>query len=233
MKTFITFGGGHQNFIDAGERLIEQARKTKYFDKTIFYTEKDLKNDKRFWSQHSEFILKNKRGYGYWLWKPYIIKKTMSAMRNGDILFYSDCGCEIGGDKQLLIPDFFDYVKTDKIIGSNACTEKYWCKKDLIKYLDINSEEYLNSPQRQSGASIWLVCRETISLVNEYYKICCNYHMIDDSPSIEPNTEGFREHRHDQAVFSLLTKKLGIYSKKTTENCIYITRNKSKKSKLK
>lgn len=75
MKVFITFGAGGQNYIDAGKRLIKQAKSTGYFDKTILYTEKDLKNDKHFWNPHSEFISKNKRGYGYWIWKSYIIKK--------------------------------------------------------------------------------------------------------------------------------------------------------------
>ena len=62
MKVFITFGAGGQNYINAGKRLIKQAESTGYFDKTILYTEKDLKNDKHFWNPHSEFISKNKRG---------------------------------------------------------------------------------------------------------------------------------------------------------------------------
>ena len=36
MKVFITFGAGGQNYIDAGKRLIKQAKSTGYFDKTIF-----------------------------------------------------------------------------------------------------------------------------------------------------------------------------------------------------
>jgi len=116
MKVFITFGAGGQNYIDAGKRLIEQAKSTGYFDKIILYTDKHLKNDKKFWNQHSNFISKNKRGYGYWIWKSYIIKKTMELMKDGDILLYLDCGCEIGGGKQLLIPKFFNVIKKDKII---------------------------------------------------------------------------------------------------------------------
>ena len=233
MKVFITFGAGGPNYIDAGKRLIKQAKSTGHFDKTILYTAEDLKNDKEFWNQHSNFISKNKRGYGYWIWKSYIIKKTMETMKDGDILLYLDCGCEIGGSTQSLIPRFFNYVKKDKIIGSPAyAIEKKWCKKDLIKYLNVDNDKILNSWQRQAGTSMYLICDETINLVNEWYKLCCNYHMIDDSPSIEPNLDCFNEHRHDQAIFSLLTKKYEIYSNKSLDKCIYILRNRTGSSKL-
>lgn len=231
-NVFITFGAGGQNYYDAGKRLIKQAKSTGYFDKIILYTDKDLKNDKEFWNQHSNFISKNKRGYGYWIWKSYIIKKTMEIMKDGDILLYLDCGCEIGGSKQLFIPEFFNYVKKDKIIGSPACIEKEWCKKDLIKYLNVDNKKILNSRQRQAGTSMYLICNETINLVNEWYKLCCNYHMIDDSPSIEPNLDCFKEHRHDQSIFSLLTKKYKMYSQKHMGICVYILRNKSGISQL-
>lgn len=29
-------------------------------------------------------------------------------------------------------------------------------------------------------------------------------HLVDDSPSLLPNAHGFKEHRHDQSIFSLL-----------------------------
>jgi hypothetical protein len=231
-NVFITFGAGGQNYYDAGKRLIKQAKSTGYFDKIILYTDKDLENDKEFWNQHSNFISKNKRGYGYWIWKSYIIKKTMEIMKDGDILLYLDCGCEIGGSKQLFIPEFFNYVKKDKIIGSPSGIEKEWCKKDLIKYLNVDNKKILNSRQRQAGASMYLICNETINLVNEWYKLCCNYHMIDDSPSIEPNLDRFKEHRHDQSIFSLLTKKYKMYSQKHMGICVYILRNKSGISQL-
>ena len=33
-----------------------------------------------------------------------------------------------------------------------------------------------------------------------------NYHLIDDSPSIEANFSCFKENRHDQSIFSILSK---------------------------
>ena len=183
MKTFITFGAGDKNYIDAAKRLVKQVKSTGYFDNIKLFTDKELIEDNNFWKKHKLFITKNKRGFGYWIWKPYIIKKTLESMKEGDILMYLDCGCEVGGEKKLKIPDFFEYVKKDKIIGSIARLEKKWCKYDLIDYMNVHKDKIVNTNQRQAGASMYLVCSETINLVNKWYEICCNYHLIDDSVS--------------------------------------------------
>ena len=237
-KIFITFGGGtfargKKKYVDVAKRLLKQAKKTGYFDKTILYTGNKMRNDKHFWKQHSKFITRNKRGWGYWIWKSYIIKKTMNTLNDGDILIYLDAGCEIGGGKQNLIPTYFDYVKDDKIIGTTTCIEKDWCKMDLLHKLHMQNSDLINSKQRQGGTLLFYICKETRNIVDEWYKISCDYHMIDDSPSIKPNLNCFNEHRHDQSIFSLLTKKYGIFSDKHLSNCIYVSRNKSgKKSQL-
>lgn len=231
MKVFITFGGGAQRFIDAGKRLIEQAESTNYFDKLIFYTPKELQEFPDFWNQHSDFISKNKRGYGYWIWKPYIIKKTMESMNDGDILLYLDAGCEIGGSKMERIPEFFNYVKEDKLIGTTyPCREKDWCKMDLLEHFEMENSDLIETGQRQPGTVMYCVCEETRSIVDLWYHNCCNYHLIDDSPSLKKNVKTFREHRHDQAIFSLLTKKYNLFSKKNLNNCVHIARNRSGKS---
>jgi hypothetical protein len=75
---FLTFGGPDENYHDTVNRLCNQAKKMEVFNEIIGLTEKDLHNDKEFWSKHYNFIRQNKKkGYGYWLWKPYIIKKTL------------------------------------------------------------------------------------------------------------------------------------------------------------
>lgn len=74
-STFITFGGGGMHYIDACNRLIGQAKSLDLFDNIILYTDEYLKKDTEFWEKHHKFIETNKRGYGYWLWKPYIVKK--------------------------------------------------------------------------------------------------------------------------------------------------------------
>jgi hypothetical protein len=235
-KVFITFGAGNQNYYDAVNRLTSQANKINLFDTVIGYTDNDLKGDSEFWSKHSDFIASNPRGYGYWLWKPYLIMKTLETMNDGDILIYADCGCEINNKYKNDMINFFDIVNKDLIIGSiysSPITYEYqYSKMDLMHYLNMNTDEYLNSIQRQASSICFLKCKKTYDLVKEWYEIGCNYNLIDDSPSKIPNLSGFNDHRHDQSIFSLLTKKHNIYSSHSMESIIHIWRNKSGNSAL-
>ena len=227
-KYLITFAAGSINYIEAGERLVKQGNNLKLFDKSILFTDKNLMNDKIFWDKHSDFIKKNKRGFGYWLWKPYIILKTMNELENGDILLYLDCGCEFIENNKDLIIKYFDYVKKDKIIGNEIKTlEGQFSKMDLIDYLKLNNENILKSYQREAGANMFYVNDETKKLVEEWYNIGSEYNFIDDSSSKLKNINGFKEHRHDQSIFSLLTKKYNIYSKQKITKIILYGRNKT------
>jgi len=232
-KIFITFGAGNQNYYDAVDRLTEQASNLNIFDNIIGYTDKDLKNDTVFWNEHSQFILNNKRGYGYWIWKPYLIMKTLEKMNENDILIYSDCGCEIDYKNRDKFDHIFTIIKTDLIIGTYTDhDEKKHNKMDLLLYLGMNNNKYLTL-QRQSGLLCILNCKKTFDLIKEWYKISCNYHLLDDTPSIKPNYSIFVEHRHDQSIFSLLTKKYNIYSEESMHSAINILRNRTGISKIK
>jgi len=235
MISLLTFAGGDKNYKDALERIYKQATSIELFDIILPYMDIDLQKDTIFWGQHQKFILKNKRGYGYWLWKPYLILKTLQQMNDNDILLYLDIGCEIDIRKKEYIRELFTIVEKDLIIGSFTHNDKNWTKSDLIKRLQITDPNLLNSYQHQASAIMIKKCKETIDLVTEWYNIAIenNYHYLDDSKSIKPNLNGFIEHRHDQSIFSLLTKKYNIYSKNTIEYGINIARNRTGNSNIK
>lgn len=87
-KHFITFGNA--SFSQSRIRLSNEVRQLGVFDSIKSYTETDLMND-----QHGEFISKNRRGYGYWIWKPYLIYKKLLTTKDDDILLYADACCKI------------------------------------------------------------------------------------------------------------------------------------------
>jgi alpha-mannosidase len=47
----------------------------------------------------------------------------------------------------------------------------------------------------------------SIHLISEWYQTCCNYELINDKLEDESNL--FKDHRHDQSVFSMLVHKYG------------------------
>lgn len=214
MKIFITFATTGE-YEKRAKRVMPLIKELDIFDKVILVTEEDLKKDSIFWNQHQKFISENKRGYGYWLWKSYIIKKFLEKLNDKDIILYFDSSIMFSADKQKFLK-LFNIVKKDYIIGSFCrvfCVEYVWNKMDLIKHLNMNKSEYLNSRQRQAGAIMIFNNKKTRGLINKWYLLSSQYHFIDDTKSIIENKSGFKEHRHDQSIFSLLTKKYNIYSK--------------------
>lgn len=225
---FITFGS-HANYIDAAKRLVTQANELQVFNKTTMYTVADLQADTAFWAKHGQFLMENARGFGFWIWKSYLIKKNMETMKDGDILMYLDCGCELDVKERDYLVECIERVKVDKHIGSSTYQpEKLWNKMDLLLKFDALKEEVLETEQRQGGVLLLLVCPETRKFVKEWYETCCDYHLVDNSPSVARNLSCFREHRHDQAIYSLLVKRGTPYSAISLDKaCIKIARNKT------
>jgi hypothetical protein len=84
----ISFADGNVKYNYAKEKLINDAKQFELFDSINVYNFNDLDND--FKMKHIRFIAANKRGFGYWIWKPYVIFKSFEKIQEGDILLYVD-----------------------------------------------------------------------------------------------------------------------------------------------
>jgi hypothetical protein len=163
----------------------------------------------------------------------------MEKMQDGDILLYLDCGCQIDIRRKDYINQYLNIMNTEYIVGVYGSLEVESTKIDLLQKLNADFSIMLNTIdlcnpyffQNASTALLFQVCEKTRNLVNEWYELSCDYHNINDDPSILPNSQWFKEHRHDQSIFSLLTKKYNLFS---TYNllCIDLIRNVSGISKL-
>jgi hypothetical protein len=246
-KVFITFGSGEQNFVDAANRISDQAQKVNIFHRIFTFGKNDLINDLNFWMIHGDFIQNNKRGFGYFLWKPYLIKKVFDSLQENDTLLYCDCGNEIDVHKKSTLLEAYEMVKKDYLLGTYPAeydpnngnipflNEIHWTKQDLFNHFGIpKNHPLLFTNQRQANTLLMIKKEPIMKLVNEWYEIASIYRLLDDSPSIAPHfSEGlFHEHRHDQSIFSLLTKKNHLFSTTTLEKAICIKRNRSGISQL-
>ena len=192
-------------------RFIEQAKKMNIFDDIFLYNEYTLPYDEMFYLKCKD-KLKPSRGFGYWCWKPFIILKTLEKIENDSILIYLDTGCHLNVEG---IERFYEYldlvIKNDSLCfgyENDYFLERKWTKYDLLKYFNvINDENVINTPQRASGIIFLKNNKKNMEIINKWQQVYYDdFSLIDDSPSKTKNFEDFNENRHDQSVFSILSK---------------------------
>lgn len=232
---FLTFGGPTESYREAAKRIRDQAQAMNVFSSITAFTDIDLQQDAHFWGKHGDFILSNPRGYGYWIWKSYLIQQKLLEIPEGDILLYADSGCELNPYAKRRFFELVAKTASLKIIGTHSVsTDITYTKQDTIVKMGFgNKPELLRKNQIQAGCLMMLKCPEIVGLIDDWYSWVQDYHLINDSPSVAPNSPYFIEHRHDQSVFNLLLKESGLYNYEMEpadnkiENPIWYCRNRS------
>ena len=92
----------------SAKRFTKQAKEMGVYSDIFVYNESHL--DRKFMNIFYDKIYTGggiSRGFGYWVWKPYIILKTLENLKDGEILQYTDIGCHLNpkGVKRL-----YEYV---------------------------------------------------------------------------------------------------------------------------
>lgn len=177
-------------------------------DKVISYTPGDI--DKKFIQKNKE-ILSQKRGNGYWLWKPYIIKKTLGTMHNNDYLVYLDSGAFYINNVLHLIKEMekeSQYIMAFEL----PFKERFYTKRDVFAYMNCDTSLYTETNQRMATMIIIKKTEKSVQFVDEWLEYGQLGFIITDARNNigKSNYSGFIENRHDQSIFSVLSKKYKI-----------------------
>lgn len=201
-----------EKYANTLDRLKKEALSMDMFDNVFALNEKDLASE--FLNRHEEFIDNNPRGYGYWIWKPQVIKQIMDLVPENSIIIYCDAGCSIQNKEDIL--KLITQIDEKGILAFqwDEDKESSWSKMDTINKVYPDGSE---DPQIIATAILFRKCKMSDEFLNEWLSYCEDYHLVDDSQSNESNAENFKEHRHDQSIFSLLCKKHGV---KTIPNTV-------------
>jgi hypothetical protein len=180
------------------------------FDEVFSFNLGDL--GEIFISENSH-ILSQHRGAGYWMWKPFVIKKALDLINYNDILMYSDSGISFirNIDELVNIMDTTD----EKLLLfelEDIHPNKRWTKRDCFVFMGMDNEPYLS--QNQLLASYILMKKNdfVIKFIDEWMNYAKDYRIITDSTNEcgLPNHSEFVDHRHDQSILSLLGRKYNI-----------------------
>jgi hypothetical protein len=204
---FLTFGAPTTNFHLRALQLSNEARTLQFFTQIHAFTENDLKNDANFWEKHKYFMERSTRGYGFWLWKPYLIQRTLNEYSENDIIIYADAGCTINHKGMEKLYEYKKKLEENTfgmiVFELKDLPEIQFTKSIVLDALVPLSQRMTN----QMMATIVMIrnTKYTRDFTSLWYDLACNYNLINDT--IRDEDEMFIEHRHDQSIFSALVKQ--------------------------
>jgi hypothetical protein len=161
-----------------------------------------------------DYILNNKRGAGYWIWKPYVIKQILNISNPGDIVIYVDSSTYFKGTLQPIV----DFINKNSILAfkhSDYHNQATWTKMSAVNYYG-----YPKDWCKTDGIFVQFMAAFTgirndyigNKLLDLYLEVMIpeNTLLFDDTP-VEGNCESFKESRHDQQMLSLILYKYFNY----------------------
>lgn len=218
-KIFVSYGS--EPFYGTLKRIRKEARRLRIFDKVITYTDRDLPAYIR-----QSSLFNYSRGGGYWVWKPYVILKTMQRYPNA-IIVYADAGCSLNQNVEEWQFWFQQMDLYDMLITQYQSNKDYgwysafhtksvkistWTKKLTLDFFDnmFGNTEWHNYNKIWAGM---MIIRRNPTLLQEWLDIMLSYPELVADPTDEElpcQNDGFIAHRHDQ---SILTPLVYWYSK--------------------
>jgi hypothetical protein len=198
MLHLITFAD--DNYKNAALQLKKQAEGKKCFKTIKVY-------DNNWWEKNKGSSPEEncKLGNGYWIWKPKIILERLNNpdVSYNDIIIYIDAG------KSLI-----DSSKKINRVANNTKNIQYqisgypeidWTMKKVWDYFNMDLNQYLI--QASAHNIIVKKTKESLAIINEWASINPYYFGLTDK---NVQVERFKEHRHDQSLFSMLMHKYKI-----------------------
>jgi len=199
---------GDDNYACQREHFYATALKSSLFDQIFMYSQLNI--DPIFYTQVYEPIRKY-RGGGYWIWKPYFVKKALDRIKTGDILVYCDAGCTINGYGKSRFNEYIEMAcasNTGTVDFSLIWAEFQYTKREVFEFYNC-PDRIINSTQLHSTVLILKKCTHTSLLVEEWYRAATDNTFLFTDEKRLPQHSGFIDHRHDQSVFSVLRKNMG------------------------
>ena len=196
--------GSNDKYINLAEKTVQSVKHLYSKSETIVFKPKDLPD---YINKYAKSYIK---GYGYWIWKPYIIKKTLFSINENDIILYVDgrSGLKKTGKPIRWLDNFINDNKFDIATWQMIHKEMSWTNGDIISAfnLDLDSE-LIKSGQFAATFHAWRNNKRSQNFINEWLNFLLdNRDICRDEVSKKLNHKKFIENRHDQSVFSLMIK---------------------------
>jgi hypothetical protein len=183
------------------QRLFKSAKD--WNDIECVYLNNEFITSQPYYESHRDVL--DKTSFGFTM-KAIGFYETFKFMEEGDIAFFVDSNHIVAKDPTV----FYDYANdNDVFIHDHIWVQyknKHWTRRDTFINMGCDSERYWESLQMQCNIIGLKKTPKVQDFVTEYFNDALTYKIMFGENRY-PNFDGFREHRHDQSIFSILTEK--------------------------
>lgn len=196
-RVFLSFGNeGYRNSL---ARLCREAEATGLFSQVIATSERDLPSSLR------DYCDAHPCGYGFWSWKPVVVKQILDTLRSGDILFFADAGCSVLPHPEWRL--WFRLLKKKGRWGiffpGNSHNGK-WCDPEIFSRFTPQRKLWKRANQVQGGIFMIKKTPESVALIDRWATLAVTAPELFEGPSDEEEYRKYkvRGHRNDQSVLN-------------------------------
>jgi hypothetical protein len=211
-------------------RLARQGAEMRVYDRALIMNERDLQP--AFRARYRRQLRRGTRGFGYWVWKPEVLRQVGQTCAEGDLLHYVDIGCHLHPPGRARLVEYFELAgRAESGMLAFALRlpeghvasrwhghpplnliERCWTKGDLLDHFRVRHRTDVIETPQVIATHFFIRWGPTARLLLDKWAAVWahDFTLMDDTPSRSANLPGFIEHRHDQSVFSILCKLAGV-----------------------
>ena len=182
------------------DRLIESA---KPWDLKCIKLDNDFIFNSPYYLEHKDVLDQVSFGFCY---KVIGFSEILKTADEEDILLFIDSNHIIQEDPSVFydLANEFNICCRDHIFDNKPNWQ--WTRRDTFINMNCDESRYWNSLQMQCNIIGIKKCEFSMKFVNEWLKCSLDYKIMFGENKY-PNFDGFKEHRHDQSIFSILREK--------------------------
>ena len=192
--------GIHRDYNKEADRLIKSAEQ---WGITCFKYDNNFILNSDYYKEHSDVLSKVSFGFAF---RPIIIWDVLNKIENGDGLLFTDSNHIIAKDPQIFYDVLGKYGAFFRDHWRVKYLNRHWTRMDMFINGGFNEERYFNSIQIQGNIFGFKKDEKSLKYVKEWLELSLRPEVMFGKNEYS-NFDGFREHRHDQSLMSLLREK--------------------------
>ncbi len=198
----VTYAAGGEKYF-RNQNAVNQYAVNKGIDFILNYRKSHI--DVKFFEKNRE-IFNERVGAGMWVWKPYIILRTLQSAPEGSIIIYLDAAFKI----RKPIPRFLDQLgdKDMMLVQDQDRLNGAYVKGDTFHLMDCMDDGCRQSPHIWSAIIVIRNTDKSRKIVKSWLEACENIDILSATATkYVPNFPEYKWHHFDQSVLSMIYYK--------------------------